>query len=331
MVMALHPSIPLFFISLCSSIFLISSTNSWFMAWLALEINLLSFIPLMLNNSKYSSESSLKYFLTQTLASIIVLASSLLGLIWLPVLSSMSLMLALLLKVGAAPTHQWLPAVAEGLSWSQVFILLTIQKLAPLILVSYLFSSNSIFMIMTIYIVFSAIFGSIGGLVHPSLRKILSFSSIAHMSWILVSIQYSNFLWLNYFFLYIIILISVVYSFVLTNSNKLSHLINKPSDSFNALLLVLPLLSLGGLPPFLGFLPKFLVLQQLMNYSNSFIFLILLSSTLISLFFYIRISIMAILNHRSNLTHSAESNPTLSGLSWNTVGLLIPSLLFLSI
>nr|YP_009739806.1 NADH dehydrogenase subunit 2 [Stygobromus allegheniensis]QIC54431.1 NADH dehydrogenase subunit 2 [Stygobromus allegheniensis] len=297
MLMAFHPSIYLFFISLCSSIFLASSTNSWFMAWLALEINLLSFIPLLLNNSKYSSESALKYFLTQTLASIIVLGSSLLGLVWLPVLSSVSLMLALLLKVGAAPTHQWLPAVAEGLPWPQVFVLLTIQKLAPLILITYLVSKNFIFTVVTVYMVFSAVFGSLGGLIHPSLRKILSFSSIAHMSWVLASIQYSDFLWTSYFFLYILILISVIYSFTLTNSNKLSHLINGPINFFQALLLVLPLLSLGGLPPFLGFVPKFLVLQQLMDHRSSFVFFVLLCSTLVSLFFYLRVSVMAILSH----------------------------------
>nr|YP_009255684.1 NADH dehydrogenase subunit 2 [Stygobromus indentatus]AND97092.1 NADH dehydrogenase subunit 2 [Stygobromus indentatus] len=326
--MIFHPSIFMFIISLCVSIIMIIGSNSWFMAWLGLEINLLSFIPLMLNKNKYSSESALKYFLIQALASTVILASAILGLIWLPIFSPMLLLLALLLKVGAAPFHQWLPATVEGLSWSPVFILLTAQKLAPLMLISYMFMEHHLNMILNLFIIISALTGSLGGLSLPSLRKILSFSSIAHMGWILASIKFSNFLWLIYFMMYSLILYSVIHTFYSGQLNKLSHLTSTQSIT-QSLMSTLPLLSLGGLPPFSGFLPKFLVMSKLISFSDTFIFMVLLISTLISLFFYMRVAISTFFISRSILSNKKKIDLNLSSLILNLIGLLAPSILFI--
>lgn len=193
---------------------------------------------------------------------------------------------SLILKIGIAPFHFWFPNVIEGLSWIINFLLITWQKIAPLIIIS--FTINFYFFI---FIFFSSIIGAMGGLNQTSLRKLIAYSSINHLAWMLSAIINNEIIWINYFFFYSLISLSIILIFF-----KLSIFwINQIFTNFNfkknsKLLIFIPLLSLGGLPPFLGFFPKWLVIENLLI-NNFFIILInLIFFTLITLFYYIRIS-----------------------------------------
>nr|UFA49336.1 NADH dehydrogenase subunit 2 [Drosophila melanogaster] len=270
------------------------TSNSWLGAWMGLEINLLSFIPLLSdNNNLMSTEASLKYFLTQVLASTVLLFSSILLMLKNNMnneinesFTSMIIMSALLLKSGAAPFHFWFPNMMEGLTWMNALMLMTWQKIAPLMLISYL----NIKYLLLISVILSVIIGAIGGLNQTSLRKLMAFSSINHLGWMLSSLMISESIWLIYFFFYSFL------SFVLTfmfNIFKLFHLNQLFSWFVNSKILKFTLfmnfLSLGGLPPFLGFLPKWLMIQQLTLCNQYFMLTLMMMSTLITLFFYLRI------------------------------------------
>nr|AAF77369.1 NADH dehydrogenase subunit 2 [Drosophila simulans]AAF77382.1 NADH dehydrogenase subunit 2 [Drosophila simulans]AAF77395.1 NADH dehydrogenase subunit 2 [Drosophila simulans]AAF77408.1 NADH dehydrogenase subunit 2 [Drosophila simulans]AAF77421.1 NADH dehydrogenase subunit 2 [Drosophila simulans] len=270
------------------------TSNSWLGAWMGLEINLLSFIPLLSdNNNLMSTEASLKYFLTQALASTVLLFSSILLMLKNNLnneinesFTSMIIMSALLLKSGAAPFHFWFPNMMEGLTWMNALMLMTWQKIAPLMLITYL----NIKYLLLISVILSVIIGAIGGLNQTSLRKLMAFSSINHLGWMLSSLMISESVWFIYFFFYSFL------SFVLTfmfNIFKLFHLNQLFSWFVNSKILKFTLfmnfLSLGGLPPFLGFLPKWLVIQQLTLCNQYFLLLMMMMSTLITLFFYLRI------------------------------------------
>ncbi|NP_987107.1 NADH dehydrogenase subunit 2 (mitochondrion) [Drosophila mauritiana] len=270
------------------------TSNSWLGAWMGLEINLLSFIPLLSdNNNLMSTEASLKYFLTQALASTVLLFSSILLMLKNNLnneinesFTSMIIMSALLLKSGAAPFHFWFPNMMEGLTWMNALMLMTWQKIAPLMLISYL----NIKYLLLISVILSVVIGAIGGLNQTSLRKLMAFSSINHLGWMLSSLMISESIWLIYFFFYSFL------SFVLTfmfNIFKLFHLNQLFSWFVNSKILKFTLfmnfLSLGGLPPFLGFLPKWLVIQQLTLCNQYFLLTLMMMSTLITLFFYLRI------------------------------------------
>nr|ACI28594.1 NADH dehydrogenase subunit 2 [Drosophila melanogaster]AKN22265.1 NADH dehydrogenase subunit 2 [Drosophila melanogaster] len=270
------------------------TSNSWLGAWMGLEINLLSFIPLLSdNNNLMSTEASLKYFLTQVLASTVLLFSSILLMLKNNMnneinesFTSMIIMSALLLKSGAAPFHFWFPNMMEGLTWMNALMLMTWQKIAPLMLISYL----NIKYLLLISVILSVIIGAIGGLNQTSLRKLMAFSSINYLGWMLSSLMISESIWLIYFFFYSFL------SFVLTfmfNIFKLFHLNQLFSWFVNSKILKFTLfmnfLSLGGLPPFLGFLPKWLVIQQLTLCNQYFMLTLMMMSTLITLFFYLRI------------------------------------------
>nr|AXH38216.1 NADH dehydrogenase subunit 2 [Pseudoniphargus sp. 1-Portugal] len=320
--MFIHPSIILFFCFLLFSIVLTISSNSWLFAWMGLEMNLLSFIPIMLKKlNKYSTEVAIKYFLIQAISSIFLLFFFL----FLKSYLIITLMLALMLKMGAAPFHQWLPSISDGLSWPALYVLLIFQKVNPLILTSFLMKSQINLFSIQVFIVSSALIGSMGGLTHTSLRKILVFSSIAHLSWILSSFLISNWAWLNYFIIYALILFSLIYTMHKMEIFSINDLILK-NKLFISMLTTTSIMSMGGLPPLSGFVPKFIVMQALFLNDLQFIMLFLLTSTFISLFFYSRMFLSVLLLKNSLNSQSTSRTYNMSVISLNLSALFFPSL-----
>nr|YP_010625168.1 NADH dehydrogenase subunit 2 [Limatus durhamii]WBG72608.1 NADH dehydrogenase subunit 2 [Limatus durhamii] len=330
-----------FFMLIFGSLITISS-NSWLSAWMGLEINLLSFIPLMNENKKnlLSSESSLKYFLIQAFASIILLFSIILNMLifnnnflMLNNFNELLMLSTLFLKSGTAPFHFWFPNVMEGLNWMNSLILMTWQKIAPLILISY----NWNYEFFMISIILSVMIGALGGLNQISLRKLMAFSSINHLGWMLIAMMNNELLWLFYFMLYTLLSSSII---LLFNNFKIFYF----NQIFNFSLMnpiikfffFFNLLSLGGLPPFLGFLPKWLVIQNLMFLNQYFLMFIMVSFSLITLFYYLRMSYsIFMLNYSKNswmlLNNSMIKNLNLI-LIFNFLsifGLILISLIYL--
>nr|QBF01190.1 NADH dehydrogenase subunit 2 [Stegana wulai] len=282
------------------------TANSWLGAWMGLEINLLSFIPLMSdNNNLMSTEASLKYFLVQAMASTILLFAIILMMMKNYInyeinLSyiTMIILSSLLLKSGAAPFHFWFPNIMEGLSWMNCLLLMTWQKIAPLMLISH----TNIKFILFSSIILSVIVGSLGGLNQSSLRKLMAFSSINHLGWMLMALNSNETIWMIYFLMYSFLSFTLTFMF---NNFKIFHFNQMFSLFFNSkilkFILFVNFLSLGGLPPFLGFLPKWLVIQQLSMENQYFMLMILMMTTLITLFFYLRICYTAfMLNYYEN-------------------------------
>nr|QQQ88945.1 NADH dehydrogenase subunit 2 [Hilara sp. YD3011] len=298
----------LFYLILMLGTMITISSNSWLSAWMGLEINLLSFIPLMNdNNNLMSTEASLKYFLTQALASAILLFAIILSMLKFNMAyelnnqflySNMIIFSALLLKSGAAPFHFWFPTVMEGLTWINSLTLMTWQKIAPLMLISY-FNFKTLF---AITVILSIIIGSLGGLNQTSLRKIMTFSSINHLGWMLSAMMCNESLWLFYFSTYSFLSMTIIYflnTFKLFHINQLFNLFfSSKTIKFS---IFFNFLSLGGLPPFLGFLPKWLVIQTLIFNNQIFLLSIMVTMTLITLYYYLRMCYAAfMLNYFEN-------------------------------
>nr|YP_010164056.1 NADH dehydrogenase subunit 2 [Macromedaeus distinguendus]QRK27345.1 NADH dehydrogenase subunit 2 [Macromedaeus distinguendus] len=325
-----------FFFLLLSGVILSISSTSWFGAWIGLELNLMSFIPLIINKSLYSSEATLKYFLIQALASTLIILSSCLMMFSYSIIS-MIILMALLLKLGAAPFHFWFPQVMEGLSWLQTIILMTIQKLAPMFLISYLTFSNSTTQIIILSAILSSYVGALGGLNVMKLRKIMAFSSINHMSWMLVALTINDMMWILYFSFYATISSSVVFFLHSLQTNSISNLLtpNHPT-LFSAFSIPLSLLSLGGLPPFTGFIPKWIMIQIMLSSNMYLPLLFLLSSALITLYFYLRMLIPYILILTPISSYNIKSISLFSYsfflpfiIFLNMIGLFLPILFFL--
>nr|QZZ23932.1 NADH dehydrogenase subunit 2 [Notacanthurus sp. 'maculosus'] len=340
--MILHPTRLLFYITLVSGTLISISASSWLGAWVGLEINLLSFIPLMSSKtSQFSTEAALKYFLTQALASAILIFGAIcLGLNSHMVFSypqhniSFNSLIAatLLLKMGAAPFHFWFPGVMEGLSWLNGLILMTWQKIAPLMLISYVFTPT---LTSFMFIILCALAGSLGGFNQTSLRKIMAYSSINHLGWMLSATLLGDSYWLTYFLFYSFLSSSIVLLFNLFNISHINQIFSLPiSNPIFKMALFCNLLSLGGLPPFLGFLPKWIIIQGMVSAGYYFVITIMVLLTLVTLYFYIRMGYSAfMLAHHEpkwlltpNVSFSSQIL-VVSSFSLSTLGLLLCSLL----
>nr|NP_647562.1 NADH dehydrogenase subunit 2 [Pyrocoelia rufa]AAM46703.1 NADH dehydrogenase subunit 2 [Pyrocoelia rufa] len=283
----------LFLSTLMMSTLIAISSYSWMGMWIGLEINILSIMPILINQkSKISSESGIKYFLTQTIASTTIMISIIMMMKQINLsetlikeLPSLIMNSGFLLKMGMAPFHFWFPEVLEGLSWLNSMIMLTWQKITPMVMLMHNIESSLFYMFV---IVFSMIISGMMAINQVSLRKILAYSSINHMGWMMSSMMLSQSIWLIYFSVYTITTIIIIIMLNMTNTFFVSQL--NLIWNFNPmikLLFLLNFLSLTGIPPFIGFLPKWLTIQVMINNNLYFMVMIMMMMTMIMIYVYI--------------------------------------------
>nr|WEV87526.1 NADH dehydrogenase subunit 2 [Negaprion brevirostris] len=294
--------------------------SHWLLVWMGLEINTLAIIPLMTRqHHPRAVEATTKYFIIQATASTLLLFASITN-AWTsgewsltemtnPTSATLTLT-ALALKIGLAPLHFWLPEVLQGLDLTTGLILSTWQKLAPfaiLLQLHSLFNPNLLLLLG----ILSTIIGGWGGLNQTQLRKILAYSSIANLGWMITILHYAPNLTLLNLILYIIMTLTTFLLFKTFNSTKINSIASSSTKSpILSIITLLTLLSLGGLPPLSGFMPKWLILQELTKQSLFIPATIMALMALLSLFFYLRLC------YATTLT--MNPSPTNMSSSWRT-------------
>nr|ACL82527.1 NADH dehydrogenase subunit 2 [Yuhina nigrimenta] len=279
------------------------SSNHWIMAWAGLEINTLAILPLISkSHHPRAIEAATKYFLTQAAASALILFASMtnawhtgqwdISQLTHPV-SSLILTSAIAMKLGLAPFHFWFPEVLQGSSLTTGLLLSTVMKLPPISLL-FMTSSSLNPTLLTCMAVLSTALGGWMGLNQTQIRKILAFSSISHLGWMAIIIAYNPKLTLLNFYLYTLMTAAV---FLSLNSMKTTNLPTLMTTwtkipSLSAMLF-LTLLSLAGLPPLTGFLPKWLIIQELTKQDLIPAVTTISLLSLLSLFFYLRLAYCA--------------------------------------
>nr|YP_009736188.1 NADH dehydrogenase subunit 2 [Pseudogastromyzon peristictus]QBM11158.1 NADH dehydrogenase subunit 2 [Pseudogastromyzon peristictus] len=326
------------------------ASSHWLLAWMGLEINTLAILPLMAQqHHPRAVEATTKYFLTQATAAAMILFAATMN-AWAtgewdinnmshPLASSLTIM-ALALKVGLAPVHFWMPEVLQGLDLTTGLILATWQKLAPFALIIQMAPNTSPALLTTLGLL-STLIGGWGGLNQTQLRKILAYSSIAHMGWMLIILQYTPQLTLLALGLYILMTSTAFLSLKMASATKINTLTATWSKSpILASTTALALLSLGGLPPLTGFMPKWLILQELTKQDLPATATIMALAALLSLYFYLRLCYAMTLTISPNTTnastpwriHTTQSTLALALTMTTTLGLLplTPAILALS-
>nr|AKO71914.1 NADH dehydrogenase subunit 2 [Beringraja pulchra]AKO71927.1 NADH dehydrogenase subunit 2 [Beringraja pulchra]AKO71966.1 NADH dehydrogenase subunit 2 [Beringraja pulchra]AYJ22436.1 NADH dehydrogenase subunit 2 [Beringraja pulchra]AYJ22449.1 NADH dehydrogenase subunit 2 [Beringraja pulchra] len=294
--------------------------SHWLLIWMGLEINTLAIIPLMIHQQHPRAvEATTKYFLTQATASALLLFAGTTN-AWttgqwnitdmLSPTSATLITLALALKIGLVPMHFWLPEVLQGLNLTTGLILSTWQKLAPFAILFQLYPLLNPDILMALGIA-SVIIGGWNGLNQTQLRKILAYSSIAHLGWMITILHFAPNLALLNLTLYIIMTTSLFLLFNTLNSTKINSISMSATKSpLLSLLSLTTLLSLGGLPPLSGFMPKWLILQEMTKQDLLIPATIMALATLLSLFFYLRLCYM--------VTLTLSPAPIFSLSSWQT-------------
>nr|YP_001293802.1 NADH dehydrogenase subunit 2 [Spratelloides delicatulus]BAF64115.1 NADH dehydrogenase subunit 2 [Spratelloides delicatulus] len=296
------------------------SSSHWLLAWMGLEINTLAIIPLMARyHHPRAVEATTKYFLTQSAAAAVILFASVTN-AWMtgqweldemthPAASALILS-GLALKVGLAPLHFWLPEVLQGISLQTGLILSTWQKLAPLSLLIQI-SADAHPHLLAMFGLTSALVGGWGGMNQTQLRKILAYSSIAHLGWMIMISQAAPHLTLLALVIYIVMTTAAFLTLTNLNATMTVTLASAWAKSpAMAALACLILLSLGGLPPLTGFMPKWLILQELTAQGLTVLATAVALAALLSLYFYLRLSYAAAL--------TLSPHTTLSTAAWRT-------------
>ena len=217
---------------------------------------------------------------------------------------SIVISLALLIKIGAVPFYTWVKTVYGGISWSAIIVLGILNKVGVVIILSYNIPSG-----YTMYLlagIFSVLVGSIMASNQVGLKELWGFSGVSSMGLIIVLLfiarktNYSNSL--TYTFNQEIIVFLVIYALSLlpfmavvnttglnsqNNINFYLHKVNK--STIQTYILVVSLLSVAGIPPFAGFVIKFILLSEISNLGTGSLAIVILFLNLPLIMAYLRL------------------------------------------
>nr|AAW83857.1 NADH dehydrogenase subunit 2 [Mydaus javanensis] len=279
---------------------MVMMSSHWMFIWIGFEMNMLAIIPILMKSfNPRAMEASTKYFLTQATASMILMLGIITNLLltgqWTisnmldPIASNM-MTIALTMKLGLSPFHFWVPEVTQGISMLSAMILLTWQKIAPLSILYQMSPSINSNLLMTMAII-SMLVGGWGGLNQTQLRKIMAYSSISHMGWMTaVTLTDPNLMILN-LTIYIMMTLGTFMLFIYNSSTttlSLSHSWNKLPLTTSLVLILM--MSIGGLPPLSGFMPKWMIIQELTKNDMIIMSTLMALTALLNLFFYMRLA-----------------------------------------
>lgn len=262
-------------------LFLAISRNSGFILWFSLEINLLSFLPIMSFEINSNLENSLKYFLIQSLGSSLFLFICFYSKYF--IIGEQMILLALILKLGGAPFHRWLLSILNDIRVKTYLFLTSPQKLIPLVIISIIRFRE---ILVSCSIGLNFLFIILNGIGSIPISKILALSRLNRLSWILASLFGGIRLLLLFLFIYTCLIIGIL-AVVLPLGNRVSIKL-QDRRYFNKILCLFVFLSLGGVPPFLGFLGKVIVLKVVIIFLSLLATTLLVMGALVILYYYVR-------------------------------------------
>ena len=256
-------------------------SDSNIIIWARLELNILRFLPLITSREYSPIENSIKYFLIQRFASIIYISCVLLCILKFNYILEIIIILRIIIKLGAAPFHGWFLSLSKSLRLFIFIIVSTIQKIIPIIITRRLNIFRGLIIFIRLIRFLVVLYNRI---IILRLIKVLALSRINNLVWFLVSIITG----IQFFFIYYWLFLGVYIIFLHPIKNISNQILR--ARHYNKLIKIFTLLSLGGLPPFLGFLGKLYILKVSINIiSRRFLFLLVIRS-LIVLFIYMSFS-----------------------------------------
>nr|QAU53921.1 tRNA-Trp [Haemaphysalis longicornis]UYB78067.1 NADH dehydrogenase subunit 2 [Haemaphysalis longicornis] len=258
------------------------SSKSWFIFWLMMEMNMMMFIPILKENKMENCNSMITYFIIQSFSSIMFFMASSMTIMNFSMINETLINIALMIKLAMIPFHSWLMLISETLEYNSFMIILTIQKLIPLFILSQMKSKITFFIsilsvIMSVVMIYNL----------KLFKKILIFSSISHLSWMIIMMYSSSNFWMSYMTIYFIMIFSIIKILKKNNINSLDNMMNVKLLNNDKISMIMLLMSLGGMPPFMGFVIKFVAITIIIKYSIITMIILILSS-LVNIFIYIR-------------------------------------------
>nr|QDH82249.1 NADH dehydrogenase subunit 2 [Parapolybia tinctipennis] len=262
-----------------------------------MEINTLLMILFISIQSK-NSTTSFNYFIIQSISSLMLIMFLIIkNYLFNNNFINIIIMLIFSMKLSMFPFFIWMPLINMKLNWILIFFMSTTQKLIPLLILNSIFNFNTsnLNLIYWIYltVMFSSMSSSIMSIKELNLKKILSYSSINHSSWMLFIISIDQSMFYLYFLIYSI---SMMFFCLMMNKfdiNKMNQLIK--INLFNYKLINISLsintLILSALPPFLTFLIKLNSMKIILLNNHKLMIITFSVLSIITLIFYMSIII----------------------------------------
>ena len=301
--------------------FVLISSDNFLTAFIGLELQSLSLYLMAAFNTKNlnSNEAGIKYFSLGALSSGFLLFG--ISMIYfdtasftfqnLDNFSTISevglalVLIALFFKVSAAPFHIWTPDVYEGSPTISTLFFATLPKFASLIFLFRIYHELNISKIDSLHYIFqivcaiSLLVGVYGAITQKIIKRLLAFSSINHIGFMLLAIMSYQYMSEGTIFFYLIIYLITtfgVFSVILnlrTSEGEITLLTGlnglKASSRSKAISMLVFLFSLAGIPPFAGFFAKFFILSASINDGFYILSVIAVISSVIAAFYYLSV------------------------------------------
>nr|WKW95578.1 NADH dehydrogenase subunit 2 [Histampica sp. CS049] len=289
----------IFNICLILSLVILGMSSSWLVIWILVETITVCIVVLMLSETitPRNVEAITKYYIMQAVASALLLFGILLHLrgsgsfdiySQYSSLENIFILVAIFVKLAVFPNF-WFVDLISGLAPTRAFYALVLSKIAPLFIFYFLVSEEQ-FVFCSIIGLFSVLSGGMMGINQTSIRKILAYSSIANLGWFIICFPIlPATVSAGAFFVYILGVWPILFVCSAFSAHCLLKSSNLNSSGFSIMIFILSLLSLGGLPPLLGFFVKWAMFQGLLSSGYLWVCGVLILGSLLSLFFYLNI------------------------------------------
>ena len=272
--------------------------------WLMLELNFICFVRLLRQEFRVANRNgNLYYFLIQRLGRVFILLRILIFLIWNIKLFSLIFFSAILLKLGSAPFQFWYLKLIQKISWKNIWLLSVWQKFIPLILLK--FSSS---VILILFGAINVLTRRLSSVKQKKIKKILGLSSLFSLGWVISVIALSE-IWLWFILGYGLVLINLILSLISTQLLSVENLESSLRNPINLLVFFLNLLIVRGIPPFIVFYLKILILSLLIEFSFFIVLIYLIISVfIIYIYLIIRFSLLTFLKARETSSKFTNIN-----------------------
>ena len=316
---------PVLVLSAILGMMVMISSNDLIVFYMGLELQSLALYVLASFNrdNLLSTESGLKYFILSALSSGLLLygcsliygfsettnfneilnnsRSAEYGLTF----GIVFILVGLAFKISAVPFHMWAPDVYQGSPTSVTIFFAILPKIAALtvfirfLYVPFLNMIDQWQMIIIFISIASMIFGAVAAIGQTNLKRLVAYSSIGHMGYVLAGLSVgtnqgvqSSITYISIYFVMNLAFFSCL--FMLRRGDNYFEKIddlsglskNHPILAFSMMVI---LFSLAGIPPLAGFFAKFYIFMAVIEQSMYFLAVVGLLSTVVAAFYYLRI------------------------------------------
>ncbi|MFL2661716.1 MAG: NADH-quinone oxidoreductase subunit N [Alphaproteobacteria bacterium] len=323
-----RPEFSIVFLTSIIGMLLMVSSNDLLSLFMSMELQSLSlYILVAFSREDFSSsEAGVKYFIIGSLSTCIFLfgTSLIYGLVGSTNFNEISLfmsevystptmlivglifiLVSLSLKISAVPFHMWTPDVYQGAPSIVTTLLSTLPKIAAfgvlIRLLVYPFGEIIVDWgkILIILSISSMLIGSLGALLQSDLKRLMAYSTINHIGFILMGLIPGSEDGITSICIYLIFYITMnlgMFLFILnmqrdqvsvTSIRDLSGLYK--SQPLIAGCLTIILFSMAGIPPMAGFIGKLIILNIVVDNNLFFLAIIAVLTSVIAAFYYIRL------------------------------------------